>query len=141
MTLPIKFKRGLKENLPTDALAGEPLFTTDTHELFMGTGDSVVPIAATDPELAKRVDELEQSRSTVTEMYTETFDGIGYVDLEKTTAVISANRARNAKIADFTEDFSTTNYFDAANSVNITFDTTSGKAALAPGKTSGILSV
>ncbi|WP_312113525.1 C1q-like domain-containing protein [Brevibacillus reuszeri] len=141
MTLPIKFKRGLKENLPSDALAGEPLFTTDTHELFMGTGDSVVPIAATDPELAKRVDELEQSRSTVTEMYTETFDGTGYVDLEKTTAVISANRARNAKIADFTEDFSNTKYFDAANSVNINYDTVSGKASLTPGKTNGILAV
>ena len=34
----IVFKRGPKDRLPEKASVGEPLFTTDTHELFMGTG-------------------------------------------------------------------------------------------------------
>lgn len=33
-----QFKRGLKANLPSSAYEGEPLYTTDTNELFMGNG-------------------------------------------------------------------------------------------------------
>ncbi|WP_418921761.1 hypothetical protein, partial [Brevibacillus brevis] len=41
MTLPIKFKRGKETNLPSSAPTGEPLFTTDTHKLFIGTGTGI----------------------------------------------------------------------------------------------------
>lgn len=40
----IQFKRGLKENLPTSAPVGTPLWCTDTQELYIGTGDGVVLI-------------------------------------------------------------------------------------------------
>ncbi|MFA4136077.1 MULTISPECIES: hypothetical protein [unclassified Brevibacillus] len=124
MKLPIKFKRGLKANLPFAASAGEPLFTTDTHELFVGTGDNLVPIAASDPTLANRVEELERHRSTVTNTYSEEFDTLTYVDSEKSTAGIVGGRVTPTITPDFTEDFSTTNYFDASNSLGITVDTT-----------------
>ncbi|MFC8687326.1 hypothetical protein [Brevibacillus porteri] len=123
MTLPLKLKRGLKANLPSAALAGEPLFTTDTHELFVGTGESVVPIAASDPTLAERVGELEMHRSTVTNTYSEEFDTLTYVDSEKTTAGIVGGRVTTTVTPDFTEDFSTGNYFDEVNSLGVTVDT------------------
>jgi hypothetical protein len=44
----IQFKRGLKAALPSVANAGEPLFTTDTFELFVGTGTGVVPVVGVD---------------------------------------------------------------------------------------------
>ncbi|QDS36270.1 hypothetical protein [Brevibacillus brevis] len=123
MTLPIKLKRGLKANLPSAASAGEPLFTTDTHELFVGTGESVVPIAASDPTLANRVEELEMHRSTVSSTYSEEFDTLAYVDSEKTTAGIVGGRVTPTVTPDFTEDFSTTNYFNEVNSLGVTVDT------------------
>ncbi|RAT97930.1 hypothetical protein [Brevibacillus sp. Leaf182] len=124
MTLPIKLKRGLKANLPSAASAGEPLFTTDTHELFVGTGESVVPIAASDPTLANRVEELEMNRSTISSTYSEEFDTLTYVDSERTTAGIVGGRVTPTVTPDFTEDFSTTNYYDASNSLGVTVDTT-----------------
>ncbi|UED74483.1 hypothetical protein [Brevibacillus sp. DP1.3A] len=124
MTLPIKLKRGLKANLPSAASAGEPLFTTDTHELFVGTGESVVPIAASDPTLANRVEELEMHRSTVSNTFSEEFDTLTYVDSEKTTTGIVGGRVTPTVTPDFTEDFSTTNYFDESNSMGVTVDTT-----------------
>ncbi|MGG4444835.1 hypothetical protein ABEX29_16045 [Brevibacillus porteri] len=124
MTLPIKLKRGLKANLPSAAPAGEPLFTTDTHELFVGTGKSVVPIATSDPTLANRVEELEMHRSTVSSTYSEEFDTLAYIDSEKTTAGIVGGRVTPTVTPDFTEDFSTTNYFDESNSMGVTVDTT-----------------
>ena len=35
----IKFKRGLKENLPRHGIEGMPYFTMDTGEIYMGLGD------------------------------------------------------------------------------------------------------
>ena len=37
----IRFKRGLKQNLPNKADAGMPLWCTDTKELYIGTGDAI----------------------------------------------------------------------------------------------------
>jgi hypothetical protein len=42
----IQFKRGNSASLPTVAEAGEPLFTTDTGRLYIGTGTGVTPIGA-----------------------------------------------------------------------------------------------
>lgn len=35
----IKFKRGLKSNLPQFGIEGQPYFTTDTNELYIGRGE------------------------------------------------------------------------------------------------------
>lgn len=45
MNANIRFKRGLKSNLPTSAPGGTPLWCTDTKELFMGTDDGVSKIS------------------------------------------------------------------------------------------------
>lgn len=41
----IKFKRGPKKALPQDAEIGEPLFCTDTKELYIGTSNGVERLA------------------------------------------------------------------------------------------------
>ncbi len=43
----LQVRRGLKVNLPATAPDGQLLLTEDTHELYAGTGASVVPIAST----------------------------------------------------------------------------------------------
>ena len=43
----IQFKRGLKTNLPSSADAGMPLWCTDTHELYIGTGNGVALVGGT----------------------------------------------------------------------------------------------
>lgn len=40
----LKFKTGIKKNLPASAALGEPLYCYDTNELFIGTGDWRVPL-------------------------------------------------------------------------------------------------
>lgn len=42
----IQLKRGLKDNLPTTAAPGEPLFCLDTKELYVGTETGVAKIQA-----------------------------------------------------------------------------------------------
>lgn len=37
-SLAIQFKRGAESRLPVSGAIGEPIFTTDTHRLFIGTG-------------------------------------------------------------------------------------------------------
>jgi hypothetical protein len=44
MAQTIQLKRGVKANIPASAAAGEPILTTDTHELSVGTGSAVVPV-------------------------------------------------------------------------------------------------
>ncbi|TQR31059.1 discoidin domain-containing protein [Brevibacillus brevis] len=128
MTLPIKLKRGLKANLPSAASAGEPLFTTDTKELFIGTGDGISAIG-TDPTLAERVGKLEKYRSSVSRTYTETFAS-PKVDIEKTTAWYSTNGVRTSKIPSITENFTDLSAVDQINSYGVTFDTENGLVRL-----------
>jgi len=58
----LQFKRGLKNNLPTSAPSGMPLWCTDTKELYIGTGDSVSKIntntAEIDTYTRKEIDSL-----------------------------------------------------------------------------------
>ena len=54
----LQIRRGLKAALPASAALGEPLITTDTRELFVGTGSSIYKIgdivfAATAPEVVE----------------------------------------------------------------------------------------
>lgn len=44
----IKFRRGLKADLPAAAELGEPLFATDTAELYIGTGSGRVLVTGED---------------------------------------------------------------------------------------------
>ncbi|TQK62113.1 F5/8 type C domain-containing protein [Brevibacillus sp. AG162] len=128
MTLPIKLKRGLKANLPPAAAAGEPLFTTDTKELFIGTGDGISAIG-TDPTLAERVGKLEKYRSSVSRTYTETFTS-PKVDVEKTTAWYSSNGVRTSKIPSITESFTNLSAVDQINSYGVNFDVENGLVRL-----------
>ena len=40
----IQIKRGLVANKPASAAAGEPVWTSDTQNLYVGTGASLVPL-------------------------------------------------------------------------------------------------
>ncbi|MGG4492758.1 discoidin domain-containing protein [Brevibacillus reuszeri] len=135
MTIPIKFRRGLKANLPSTATAGEPLFTEDTHEMFMGTGDGIVPVS--DHALKMRVDKLEQSRSTVSHTFTEDFILAPRVDVDKTTALLSTGKIRTSKLAYHVDDFSSKDYFDSDNSFGVNMDTTAKKVTLNTGTDKG----
>jgi hypothetical protein len=42
----IQVKRGLVQKLPPNALPGEPIFTLDTYQLFIGTGDGLKEFAS-----------------------------------------------------------------------------------------------
>jgi hypothetical protein len=46
MSFIIKLLRGLKANLPASAPDGEPFLTTDTHELFVGTGTGMAQVSS-----------------------------------------------------------------------------------------------
>jgi hypothetical protein len=48
MAQTILLKRGLKTDLPMSAAIGEPLFATDTREIFIGTGTGLVPLINVD---------------------------------------------------------------------------------------------
>lgn len=138
MTLPIKLKRGKETNLPSSAPIGEPLFTTDTHKLFIGTGTGITSVGA-DPALKDRIDSIEKQRSTITYTHHEDFSNRSRIDFDKTTAVVRTNAVRVAKTASFQENFENTNYYDNINSTNILFDTSTQKASLSPGNSEGIL--
>jgi len=40
----IKIRRGLKQDLPSEGASGEPLFCTDTKELYIGVGPGSPPV-------------------------------------------------------------------------------------------------
>ena len=41
----MQFRRGLEADLPASAPLGQPLWTTDTHKLYIGTGTGIVLVA------------------------------------------------------------------------------------------------
>jgi len=57
----MKLRCGLKANLPVSAAPGEPLVTTDTQEMYIGTADgslkkvSDVIVSETEPAVADRL--------------------------------------------------------------------------------------
>lgn len=46
----IKFKHGLRSDLPSQGDIGEPLFCIDTAELFIGTGEGRAPVGVVGPK-------------------------------------------------------------------------------------------
>lgn len=50
MAVNIQVKRGLSQNLPSKASSGTPLWCEDTHELYFGTGNSIVKIGENSTE-------------------------------------------------------------------------------------------
>ena len=56
----MKLRCGLKNNLPQVALAGEPLVTTDTQEMYVGTGTGIkkisdMVVSVTEPTIEDRL--------------------------------------------------------------------------------------
>lgn len=56
----MKLRCGLKGNLPTVAAAGEPLVTTDTQEMYIGTGTGIkkvsdMIVSVTEPAVGDRL--------------------------------------------------------------------------------------
>jgi hypothetical protein len=92
----IKFKRGLKENLP-DLDEGEPGFAKDTEELFIGTETGNIQLAKKEsvdtlnleidnargglPALKDRLDGVDQQLS----------DKVSQAALNETNAIVTAN--------------------------------------------------
>lgn len=50
MPVNIQIKRGLSQNLPLSAPSGMPLWCEDTHELYFGTGHSIVKLGENSTE-------------------------------------------------------------------------------------------
>lgn len=56
----MKLRCGLKANLPATAAAGEPLVTSDTQEIYLGTGTSIkrisdMVVSTTEPGVSDRL--------------------------------------------------------------------------------------
>lgn len=51
----LQFRRGPAGEKPVSAAAGEPLFTTDTNELWIGTGSSTVKVSGMDGDDGREV--------------------------------------------------------------------------------------
>lgn len=72
----LKLRSGLKANLPAHAAEGEPLITTDTQEMYIGTGPATPPkkisdivISETTPGVADRMKLWVQPSTNVTYVY------------------------------------------------------------------------
>lgn len=52
----LQFRRGPAAEKPLSAAAGEPLFTTDTNELWVGTGSSTVKVSGMDGDDGREVE-------------------------------------------------------------------------------------
>ena len=57
----IQFKRGLKQNLPSSADIGMPLWCTDTQELYIGTGTGVSKVGGSENSGSSNVDTYSKS--------------------------------------------------------------------------------
>jgi len=60
----LQFRRGPAEEKPASAAAGEPLFTTDTNELWVGTGSSTVKVSGMNGDDGREV-ELQTSQTHI----------------------------------------------------------------------------
>ena len=57
----IQFKRGLKQNLPSSADVGMPLWCTDTQELYIGTGTGVAKVGGSENSGSSNSDTYSKS--------------------------------------------------------------------------------
>ena len=62
MSNDIRFKRGIHQNMPTNLEVGEPAFTTDTHELYIGSADGNIPITKKNVSISDVTNESTVSR-------------------------------------------------------------------------------
>jgi hypothetical protein len=70
----MKLRCGLKANLPVSAAPGEPLVTTDTQEMYIGTGTGIkkvsdLIISETEPPPADRLKLWLNPTTNVTYVY------------------------------------------------------------------------
>lgn len=77
----LQLRRGLKANLPTSAVVGEPLIATDTRELYIGTGTSVYKIG--DVIFASIAPDVEKEKiwidTAANQIYRASDDGVTWV--------------------------------------------------------------
>ena len=74
----IQFKRGLKNNLPSSADVGMPLWCTDTQELYIGTGNGVSKVGGVE-------NQEEQSQTNSLTFSVTTLSNYGTFNLEDNT--------------------------------------------------------
>lgn len=60
--IPFLVKRGLSQNLPESLMEGELAVTTDTHKLYVGTGESRV-LLNPDSQASETAQRLETARN------------------------------------------------------------------------------
>ncbi len=87
----IQIKRGLAADLPSTALSGELLYTTDTHKVYVGTGASKVQVG--DPAVAN-LSGTNSGDQTITLTSDVTGSGTGSF-----ATTITADAVTNAKMA------------------------------------------
>jgi hypothetical protein len=71
----MKLRCGLKANLPLSAAPGEPLVTTDSQEMYIGTGTGIkkvsdITISETEPAIADRLKLWLKPSTNVTYIFT-----------------------------------------------------------------------
>jgi hypothetical protein len=95
----IQLLRGLKANLPVEALAGEPLVTTDSGELFVGQGIGQALLKISDVIIAAASTGIDHARlwfdTTVHQL--KYYDGSAWVEMlaENITASAGLERTGN----------------------------------------------
>lgn len=83
-----------------------------------------------DPAIVMRVDKLEALVANDAKLFVEDFKQQSYVDKGKTDATVGTGYVRTDKLVAFKEDYSTTNYYDAENSVGTMVDINNGKLSV-----------
>lgn len=112
-------RRGVKSKLPTTALAGQLIVTTDTNELYVGTGTSLAKINAADSAHKTNRILFDDNVNVYADGNKGTLDAKGREGWYYTNP---AGRKINWYYYDATQSFNTVSQFNGTYAV-ITFDT------------------
>ena len=116
-TIPtLQLKRGLKANLPSEALAGTPLVTLDTSELFIGNGIGQPLLKISDIVVAATSTGIDHSKLWVdtTANQIKRYNGSAWVELNVASfASITGVPSDNAALQAVLDTFATITYVDS----------------------------
>ena len=116
-TIPtLQLKRGLKANLPSEALAGTPLVTLDTSELFIGNGIGQPLLKISDIVVAATSTGIDHSKLWVdtTTNQIKRYNGSAWVELNVASfASITGVPSDNAALQAVLDTFATITYVDS----------------------------